>query len=130
LGQLNLIYHFQASQNQDSEFKPARYKIIYFFNDQEQIEESLLREILMGFPEANFEQMAFLSLDDLRAFALRVAQKLQSGVVKLLSVQDYNIGIDGAKDLESFRDIFLRYGESVINEEAQKKKGLLAKLFS
>lgn len=129
MSQLNLIYHFQASQNQDEEFRPARYKVIYFFTEAGFVEENLLRELLKSFPEANQEEMTFLNLDDLKAFALRVAQELQSPQLKLLSVQDYNIGIDGAKDLRSFREIFSKFGEVVVNETA-KKKGIFGKLFS
>ncbi len=127
---LNLIYHFQSSQNQDEEFRPARYKVVYFFNDEGFISESVLMELLKAFPENNGQDMTFLNLDDLKAFAVRVGQELQSAQIKLISVQDYNIGIDGAKDLKTFRELFDKYGESLVNENAVKKKGLLGKLFS
>ena len=50
--------------------------------------------------------------------------------VRLLSVQDYNIGIDGAKDLKSYKELFTKYGEALINQQAVKKKGLFGKFFS
>jgi hypothetical protein len=127
---LNLIYHFQSSQNQDKEFRPASYKVVYFFNDEGFVSESILLELLKSFPEANGQDMTFLNLDDLKAFAMRVGQEIQSSQIKLISVQDYNIGIDGAKDLKTFRELFDKYGEALINENAPKKKGLLGKLFS
>lgn len=129
MSQLNLIYHFQASQNQDEEFRPARYKVIYFFTEAGFVEEDLLRELMKSFPDANQEEMTFLNLDDLKAFGMRVAQELQAPQLKLLSVQDYNIGIDGARDLRSFQEIFNKFGEAVMNESA-KKKGIFGKLFS
>jgi hypothetical protein len=127
---LNLIYHFHSSQNQDEEFRPASYRVVYFFNDQGFVSDSVLLELLKSFPEANSQDMTFLNLDDLKAFALRVAQELQSAQIKLISVQDYNIGIDGAKDLKTFRQLFDKYGEALINETMVKKKGLLGKIFS
>ena len=126
---LTLIYHFQSSQNQDQEFRPASYRVIYFFNEEGFVNHSTLLELLKAFPEAGVDGMTFLNLEDLKAFALRVGQELQSPQVKLISVQDYNIGLDGAKDLRSYRELFGKYGESLVNETAVKKKGLLGKFF-
>lgn len=127
---LTLIYHFQSSQNQDQEFRPASYRVIYFFNDEGFVEQATLVELLKAFPEAGADGMTFLNLDDLKAFALRVGQELQSPQVKLISVQDYNIGLDGAKDLTSYRELFSKYGEALMSETVVKKKGLLGKIFS
>lgn len=127
---LNLIYHFQSSQNLDGDFRPASYKVIYFFSEQGFLDTKFMREMSKSVPDADHENVTFLNLDDLKAFALRVCQELQNSEVRLISVQDYNIGIDGAKDLKSFQSIFGNYGELVVNEEAPKKKGLLGKLFS
>jgi len=126
---LHLIYHFQASQNQDLEFRPASYGVVYFFSDSGFLDKNLLIEMSKTVPEADHERLTFLSLDDLKAFALRVGQELSQNEVLLISVQDYNIGLDGAKDLKSFQSIFEKYGELVQHENA-KKKGLLSKLFS
>ncbi|WP_408097461.1 hypothetical protein ACJVC5_00715 [Peredibacter sp. HCB2-198] len=127
---LNLIYHFQTSQNQDEEFKPASYHVVYFFDDQGFIERSMLQELSKSVPNADHQALTFLNLDDLKDFALRVSQELNAPDVQLISVQDYNIGLDGAKDLASFQSIFQKYGEKIINEAAQKRKGLFGKLFS
>lgn len=127
---LNLIYHFQSSQNQDGDFKPASYRVVYFFSEQGFLEKRFMQEMSKSIPEADHDQVTFLNLDDLKAFALRICQELSAPDARLISVQDYNIGLDGAKDLKSFQSIFGNYGESVVNEEAPKKKGLLGKLFS
>lgn len=126
---LNLIYHFQTSQNQDGEFKPASYCVVYFFDEQGFLEKDLLKEMSKTVPEADHNNLTFLNLDDLKTFALRVSQELSEKEVRLISVQDYNIGLDGAKDLASFQSIFTKYGDVVINESA-RKKGLFGKLFS
>lgn len=127
---LTLIYNFQSSQNQDEEFKPASYKMVYFFSDEGFVDPQIILELLKAFPDSNYQDKTFLNLEDLKAFALRVAEEMGVAQVRLLSVQDYNIGIDGAKDLKSFKDLFNKYGEALINEQAVKKKGLFGKFFS
>lgn len=126
---LNLIYHFHTSQNQDGDFKPASYGVVYFFSEQGFLEKDLLKEMSKTVPEADHDNLTFLNLDDLKTFALRVCQETSEKEVRLMSVQDYNIGLDGAKDLKSFQTVFSKYGEVVVNESA-KKKGLFGKLFS
>ena len=127
---LTLIYHFQSSQNQNEDFIPARYKVIFFFKDEGFIEDALLKTLSRSIPDANHEEVTFLNLDDLKSFGLRVAEELHESQVRLISVQDYNIGIDGARDLASFKEIFNKYGEVMINESVSKKKGFLGKFFS
>lgn len=127
---LTLIYHFQSSQNQDEDFRPASYKMVYFFNEEGFVDTKLILELLKAFPDSSYQDKTFLNLDDLKAFAHRVAEELSSPQVRLISVQDYNIGIDGSRDLKSFRDLFGKYGEAIVNEQAVKKKGLFGKFFS
>src|SRR3989344_8876003 len=100
---LNLVYHFQTSQNQDGDFRPASYGVVYFFSEEGFLEKSLLKEMSKTIPEADHEGLTFLNLDDLKSFAIRVSQELSVREVRLISVQDYNIGLDGAKDLSTFR---------------------------
>jgi hypothetical protein len=130
MNDLTLIYHFQSSQNQDEEFKPASYKMVYFFNSEGFVDSKLILELLKAFPDSNFQDKTFLNLDDLKAFAHRVAEEVQAAQVRLISVQDYNIGIDGAKDIKSYRELFNKYGETLVNEQTVKKKGLFGKFFS
>jgi hypothetical protein len=127
---LTLIYHFKSSQNSDQDFIPASYRVVYFFSEEGFLDESQLRELAKTVPEADHENLTFLNLDDLQGFALRVCQELGLKEVRLISVQDYNIGLDGAKDLTTFSGLFPKYGEVVQNPLAVKKKGLFGKLFS
>ena len=127
---LNLIYHFQSSHNQDEDFTPASYRILYLFDEESFIDSALILELLKAFPDSNYQDKTFMNLDDLKAFALRVAEELGAQEVRLISVQDYNIGIDGARDLKSYREIFSKYGESVMNEQVSRKKSFLGKFFS
>jgi hypothetical protein len=126
---LKLIYHFQTSQHQDEEFIPASYGVVYFFSDEGFLDLEFLKEHSRSFPGANEEFLTFPNLDDLKAFSLRVCQELSEKEVRLISVQDYNIGIDSAKDLVTFQAIFNKYGESILNESV-RKKGIMAKFFN
>jgi hypothetical protein len=62
-------------------------------------------------------------------FALRVSQETESSEVRLMSVLDYNIGLDGSRDREGFLSILSKFGEVLTNGQA-KKKGFLGKLFN
>jgi hypothetical protein len=126
---LNLVYHYQASQNQDQEFVPSSYGVVYFFGPDGFLDQEFLREMSKSVPSADHTQLTFLNLDELKAFALRVAIEFQVNEVRLISVQDYNIGLDGARDKKTFGELFQKYGEVLVNE-ASRKKGLLGKFFS
>lgn len=130
MNELNVIYHFQASQNFEGEFKPASYKMVYLFHEDGLVDSSLILETLKAFPDSNYQDKTFLNLDDLKAFSMRLGEALEVSKVRLISVQDYNIGIDGAKDLKSFRELFSKYGEAFVNEAVAKKKNFFGKLFS
>jgi hypothetical protein len=127
---IHLIYHFQASHRQNEEFRGASYKIISSFNEAGMIDPVHMLEILKSFPLSNVQEGTFLSLDELKAFASRVGEEFQASEVRLISVQDYNIGVDGAKDIKSFREIFSKYGELILSQSQSKKKNFFGKLFS
>lgn len=127
---LILIYNFQSIQSEDGEFSPARYQVVYCFAPTGFVEVSSLRKIAQTMEEADPSDLTFLSLDDLKAFSLLVAEEFEEDEVRLISVQDFNIGIDGAKDISSFRQIFLGFGEVMRREGAsKKKKGILSRFF-
>ena len=126
---LNIIYHFQVSQNFQEEFRPASYKIIHLFSVDSFIEQTYLDEKYEQFPEMNHAEKSFLNLDDLKSFSLMLAEDLEMEEARLISIQDYNIGIDGARIAVDFREIFSHFGEIMKNPK-MKKKGLLGRLFT
>src|SRR5690606_6343261 len=127
---LTLVYHFQSFQNEEREFSPARYQVVYCFAGTGFIETQALKKIAANIEEADVSELTFLSLDDLKAFALLVADEMEEDEVRLISVQDLNIGIDGAKDVSTFRQIFLGYGEVIRGEgPGRKKKNFLSRFF-
>ncbi len=124
-----VIYHFQSSPVQE-DYQTASYKMIYAFDQEEMIKSDMLLELLKAYPDSNYQDKSFLNLDDLKAFAMRLGEELTADQVRLISVQDFNIGIDGAKDFRSFQQIFGQFGEVLINQQLTKKKGIFSKLFS
>jgi hypothetical protein len=110
---LNIIYYFESSQNQNDEFRPAKYKILYAFDSNGMLEIS----------------DTFNSLDDLKTYALELLQTKDGDEVRLISVQDYNVGVEGAKDRNSFRQIFSNFGEVVVDPSRSKKKSIFGNLF-
>lgn len=127
--ELVIIYHFETSQNKNDEFKPASYKILYVFNADGIIDDKRIAELMSANGESFFIDQSFSNLDDLKLFSLRLAQHLEKNEVRLISVQDYNIGVDGAKDRGSFVKIFSNFGEVFVDESKPKKKGLFGHLF-
>lgn len=72
------------------------------------------------------DSLCFETLDELKNFTFFLLDELSIRKACLLSVQNYNIGLDGAKDKESFQELFEKYGEILQNEGA-KKKSLFSK---
>jgi len=127
---LVIIYHFQVSQNIQDEFRPASYKILHVFSSQSFLEDSYIDEKMTSFPDINPIDQSFLNLDDLKAFGLSLAEDLELEEARLISIQDYNIGIDGAKNSRDFNQIFGKFGEVIQNLQLKKKKSLFGRLFS
>lgn len=129
MSNLILIYHFQSSYN-SSLGVGARYKVVFFFSSAGFLDQNMLIEMAKTVPEAGHFDLTFLNLDDLKEFALRVAQEMQVPQVRIISVQDYNIGLDGAKDVTEFKLIFSKFGDLLVNQAEAKKKGFLGKFFN
>jgi hypothetical protein len=126
---LTLLYNFQSPQTTEGDFRPASYKVVYFFSEQGLIENSTLKELCKSVPEANYNDLTFINLEDLKVFALRVSQETESSEVRLMSVLDYNIGLDGAKDREGFLSMISKFGEILTNGQP-RRKGFLGRLFN
>jgi hypothetical protein len=125
---LTVIYHFLHSQNMTGDFTPGLYSVRHCFGDQGYLSLSLLQELAKIIPNADFLHLEFSTLDDLKTFILRVGEAIEASKIRMISVEDFNIGLDGAKDLVSFQNIFLQYGEELLSEKGHKK-GLWNKIF-
>lgn len=132
---LNLLYNFIETRA-SSGVVESYYKILYFFSQTGPVSQQTLSDIY----EANFEKnsaiqtsntnLIFTSLDQLGNYAVDVCRNLGVDEVFILSVHDYNIGLDSCLDIESFQGLFKRYGTCISQpENYTKKKNLLNKFF-
>lgn len=126
---LTVVYHFQSSQDEMGEFSPAQYQVVYCFSGVGFVPGQPLKEAMQSLPESTSADLTFQTLDELKNFSLRLADILDEDEVRLVSVQDLNVGIDGARDLSSFRQIFLGFGESLRREGIRPKKNFLSRFF-
>lgn len=126
---LYLIYHFQSSHNEASEFKPAKYRVLYFFNDDEFLSEASLLTRYKDYAAEGGEGLSFQSLDTMKEFAMSFASEFEAEEVRLISAQDYNVGQDSVRDRKGLQQVFGKYGEAVVNPEIKKKGGIFRKLF-
>jgi hypothetical protein len=129
---INLIYHF--GHDFDSEFPElaGRYRILYFFSEAGPVTTESQDTIYVKlFNRPATHPVAFTSLDDLKDFAMGVCQLVKAPEVFVLSVQDYNIGVEAARDVRAFREIYRRYGLNLSNPDIiNRGPGLFGKFFS
>lgn len=111
---LNLIYR-ELSEN--------RLKVLYFFSDAGFVNPKTLEELgPVG--------MEFDSIEAMTNFSLKVCTELQAPEVFVLSVTDYNSGVEGTRDVRNFREIYRRFGHALVNPEFKREKtGLFSKFF-
>lgn len=126
---LYLIYHFQSSHNDAEEFRPAKYRVLYFFNDEEFLSGASLRERYRDFQPDGGDDLSFQSLDLLKDFAASFASEFEAEEVRLISAQDYNVGQDSVRDRKGLFAALGKYGEAVADVGHKKKGGLFGKLF-
>lgn len=127
---LNLLYNFVEKKETHAN-SVSFYKILHFFSEVGPISERTLDKVYENYPTENeFDGISFRSLDELGQFAVDVCIELSAPEIFILSVQDYNIGLDSCNDIRSFKEIFRRYGSCIANPHSSlKKKNLFSKIF-
>lgn len=111
---LNLIYR---------ELEGNRFKVLYFFSDAGFVNAKTLEDLgPVG--------LEFDSVEALSTFSIKVCTELQAPEVFVLSVVDYNSGVEGTRDVRNFREIYRRFGHVLENPEFKREKtGLFSKFF-
>jgi hypothetical protein len=127
---LNLIYHYENVQAGD--VVNGVYKIIYFFSDAGHIDrnslQALYKEVSGG---SSSIDLSFANLDILGEFAIKACSDLKAPEVFVLSVQDYNTGMESVRDLRNFRELFRRFGNCLSTPgNPYDKQGKFSSLFS
>lgn len=139
------LYHSVFNNEPGCQSVSAYYEILHLLTDGDVLRKSEWAKFILEFrqlsrddsttfsPPNQFKEdhltmMTFETLDELKEFIGFLLQKLSLSKAYILSVQDYNIGLDGAKDRDSFCSLFEKYGEEVIIENP-KLKNLFSKFF-
>jgi hypothetical protein len=62
---------------------------------------------------------------------MSVTQALKAPEVFILSVQDYNVGVEATRDVRAFRELYRRYGLNLANPDIiNRGPGLFGKFFN
>lgn len=126
---LNLIYRYESIEENGA--LDSIYRVVYFFSEAGMIARENLDRIyedVVGKP--TFGSYIFSNLDKLGEFALKVCIDQQSPEVFVLSVQDYNTGMESVRDLRSFREVFRRFGNCLNNPDTSfEKSGIFSNIF-
>jgi hypothetical protein len=128
---LYLLYHFSEAPSQDSEFASARYRVVYLFNEQGLLKSEQFKKVCDEFGiDKDKPNIDFPTKEELTNFAERLSEQQGSHSIFLLSVNDYNIGIESCHDILAFKEIFSRYGTELDNSSSDKTdRGLFSKFF-
>lgn len=124
---LNLVFRHVAAANEAG----GLYEVVHFYSSAGPVPWGVLDEAgqkacgrALGTPPS------VETLEELKAFALAVCQAVGAPEVFLVSVPDYNIGVESARDLRAFREIFRRYGVAIPNAEViGRPQGLMGRFF-
>ncbi len=124
---LNLIYRHVPAPNDTG----GVYEVVHFFSAAGPVPWTTLEEAgerALGRPVGS--PPAVPTLEELKALALGVCQAVGAPEVFLISVPDYNIGVEAARDVRAYREIFRRYGVVISNSEViGRTPGLMGRFF-
>lgn len=128
---LQLIFHRPRGTDLEALESTAVYEILYLFSENGPVDKETLDRVYLSMHQRTAQHpVSFNTVDDLKDFALSVCQDLRSPEVFVLSVQDYNIGVEAARDVKAFRELFRRYGVNIPNPDIiNKGSGLIGRWF-
>jgi hypothetical protein len=109
----------------------SSYEIIYLFNDQDFIEDKLIKKIRSNSILAHQNGHTFFAqLEDLARFCLELCLELKAPEIYLLSLADFNQFSSQLEHARQFKEFFRRSAEVIANPEYSKaKKGLFDRFF-
>jgi hypothetical protein len=120
---LNLIYSQVVIKEGEGQFPGTFFKVLYFFSEANFIPFKILDDSARAlFNDPMDLKFMFEDLEDLSRFALHVCEQMGAPEVFVLSAQDYNSGVEGTRDIRNFREIYRRFGHSLLNPQFKKDK--------
>ncbi len=134
---VKLIYAHKSSlgitKETDDLFGDDSYFVIHFFSKYGQILPEIISEISKDYPSISSEYPIgpFADLGEIKSFSLKIAKIVGAKEVCLLSVYDYNNGLEMVNHLNEFGDVFKSNGERIVLiEDKIKSQGIMERLFS
>lgn len=125
-----IFEHDQNMSADDAIAESGKYKIIHSFSWSGVVSASLLSSAYQQAMPDNDGSFEMNSFEELKNVGLSLIQELKAPEAFLISVQDYNIGIESTHELRNYRDMFRRYGHVVSNPDILKQTGgLLGRFF-
>lgn len=113
--------------------------ILYRFTSAESLENKSTYDVVLMFSESGeifskdygslfAQDNKYSDKEELLEMSHQVLASKQFASVFLLSVNDFNVGIETCHDLSSFKEIFKRYGQ-LISESEDNEGNLFGKFF-
>lgn len=127
MSSLYLVYQQKLAIDSENSDDLSEYSPLCFFDERGDLPSELQQKILEKYHE---EISGLVSFENLKKFAYYVCKELRAPEVYLLSTKDFNLGIESIDKIHELRDLFIRFGTEVINQESPKRGGLLDKIFS
>ena len=121
LKSIKIIYRYQQDLKSEIPELSGRYELVYVLG----IEGWILKDKLDEVYRVQFEKPAddpiyFTALEDLKHYCLNLARELGAYEAHLISVVDYNIGLQSIHNKNEFSDLFRHFGMVLKNEQALK----------
>ena len=85
-------------------------------------------EVNIATHEKGMEHFIFDNQKQLEDFISDLMQKSSHEIAHLLSLNDYNIGLESTQSLQNFQKIFLDYGLQIVNKSTSERS-FFSKIF-
>jgi hypothetical protein len=120
--EINILYTFEDNS----------FEIIQLFTQLGPVPSKVVSTIYSEFKRPGSpDGLIFSSLEEIGRFVLELLTEAGSPEGFILSIEDYNIGVDSCLDTEQFREMFRRFGTNIQNTDSgNRKKNLFTKFFN
>jgi hypothetical protein len=122
-----ITFIYKNINNADTDFS---IQLLYLFNETGFIVDGSPMEIYHRFYR-NEGELLFRNLDELGDFAKKLLEEYQAPKVYVLSVEDYNSGLEQVRSKQDFTQMFSRVGTLIENTHYRgESSGLFGKIFT
>jgi len=118
---LNIVY--KSLSDPDSDFG---VKILYLFNETGFIDMEESQNFYKRYFR-NEDDLVFRNLDELGEFSKKLIEEFGAPKAYILSVEDYNAGLERVREKSEYRELFMKVGTEL--ENAEYKGGANARIF-